>query len=114
MNNRRRDLEEDRSPERFALLGRKGGGGLEILAYKFDENEVLCLFDSTSIAEAFSKVSPEIRSAGWRVISMQPERLPELVEEFDYVSINPSPQLNSRKELIEAAAFARSLRRTTG
>lgn len=42
---------------------------------------------------------------------MTTDTLPRLVEQFDYVTVNPSPQMNSGKELIAALGFARSLKR---
>jgi hypothetical protein len=38
------------------------------------------------------------------------DKLSSLVEDFDYVTINPSSQLNSKKELTSALGFSKSLR----
>lgn len=94
----------------FALLGRRDSGFLEILAYDAEEGKVLCLFETQDLAEAFSRISPEVRDQGWRVYVMTTEKLPTLVEDFDYVTVNPPPQVDSKKELVEASGFARSLR----
>ncbi len=101
---------ETKGAEGFALLGRRDGGFLEVLAYDAKEGKVLCLFETQELAEAFSQTSPEIRGQGWRVHVMTTDKLPDLVGDFEYVTINPSPRLNSRKELIKAPGFARSLR----
>lgn len=93
-----------------ALLGRRDGVYLEVLAYNADEGKVLCLFDTQELARVFSRINPEIRGQGWGVYVMTADRLPDLVEDFDYVTMNPSPQLNSKKELIDARGFARSLK----
>lgn len=95
----------------FALLGRREEGFLEILAFDAEDGKVLCLFETQELAEAFARVSPEVRGQGWQVHVMTTDTLPRLVEQFDYVTLNPSPQVNSRKELIAAPGFARSLRR---
>lgn len=97
--------------EGFALLGRREGGFLEVLAFNAEDGKALCLFETQDLADAFSRLSPEIRGQGWRVHVITAEKLPSLVEEFDYVTINPSPQLNSKKEVISAMGFVRSLRR---
>jgi hypothetical protein len=94
-----------------ALLGRRKGGFLEVLAFDVEDGKVLCLFETQDLADAFSKLNPEIRGRGWRVHVITTDKLPDLIEDFDYVTINPSPQLNSTKELITALGFARSLRR---
>jgi hypothetical protein len=95
----------------FALLGRKNDGFLEVLAYDAEEGKVLCLFETQELAGAFSRTSPEVRGQGWRVHVVTMEKLPDLVEDFDYVTITPPPRINSKKELISAPGFARSLRR---
>ncbi len=95
----------------FALLGRREEGFLEVLAFDADDGKVLCLFETQEMADAFSRVSPEARGRGWRVHVMTTDTLPRLVEQFDYVAVNPSPQVNSKKELTTALGFARSLRR---
>lgn len=97
----------------FALLGRRDSGFLEVLAYDAEEGTVLCLFETQDLAEAFSRISPEVRDQGWRVCVMTTEKLPALVEGFDYVTVNPPPQVDSKKELVEASGFARSLRHRT-
>ncbi len=43
---------------------------------------------------------------------MTTERLPDLLSSFDYVSLNPSPRLNSRKELVPVPGFVKSLKRS--
>lgn len=96
--------------EGFALLGRRESGSLEILAFNSERGRVLCLFETQDLADAFSRINPEVRDQGWRVHVMTTDKLPGLVEGFDYVTINPSPQLNSKKELVSAPGFARSLR----
>ena len=95
--------------EGFALLGRRDGGYLEVLALQSDGYEVLCLFETQRLAEAFAQVSPEIRGQGWQVHVMTARKLPELLKGFDYVTVNPSPGQDSQKELVSAAGFARSL-----
>lgn len=95
----------------FALLGRREEGFLEVLAFDVEDGKVLCLFETQELADAFASVSPEVRGQGWRVHVMTTDTLPRLVEQFDYVTVNPSPQVNSRKELITALGFTRSLRR---
>ncbi len=94
----------------FALLGRREGAFLEVLAYNFEDGKVLCLFETQTLADAFSRVNPEIRDQGWAVHVMTTDKLASLVEDFDYVALNPSPQLNSKKELTSALGFSRSLR----
>jgi hypothetical protein len=93
----------------FALLGMKSGPSLDILAYDAEEGKVLCIFETQKLADAFSRVSPEVRGQGWQVHVMTVEKLPELLESFDYVTINPSPGQGSQKELVSASGFARSL-----
>lgn len=93
----------------FALLGRKAGTSLDVLAYDAGEGKVLCIFETQKLADAFSRVSPEVRGQGWQVHVMTATKLPELLESFDYVTINPSPGQGSQKELISASGFARSL-----
>lgn len=95
--------------EGFALLGRRDGGSLEVLALEDGESEILCLFETQRLAEAFAKVGPEIRGQGWQVHVMTVQKLPELLKDFDYVTINPSPGEGAQKELVSAAGFARSL-----
>lgn len=95
----------------FALLGRRDEGFLEVLAFDVEDGKVLCLFETQELADAFATVSPEVRGQGWQVHVMTTDILPRLVEQFDYVTVNPSPQVNSGKELIAALGFARSLRR---
>lgn len=95
----------------FALLGRRSEGFLEVLALRAPEGEVLCLFETQELADAFSRVSPEVRGQGWLVYVMTLEKLPDLAERFDYVTIDPSPGAAAEKELIPALGFARSLRR---
>lgn len=97
----------------FALLGRRDSGFLEVLAYDAKQGTVLCLFETQDLAEAFSRISPEVREQGWRVCKMTMGKLPALVENFDYVTVNPPPQVDSKKELVEASGFARSLRHRT-
>lgn len=96
--------------EGFALLGRRESGSLEVLAFNSERGRVLCLFETQDLADTFSRTSPEVQGQGWRVHVMAADKLPGLVEDFDYVTINPSPQLNSKKELVSAPGFARSLR----
>lgn len=93
----------------FALLGRRSEGFLEVLALHAPEGEVLCLFGTQELADAFSRVSPEVRGQGWLVHVMTSEKLPDLAERFDYVTIDPSP--GAEKELVPALGFARALRR---
>ena len=95
----------------FALLGRRDGGYLEVLALDSGDGEALCLFETQKLADAFSRLSPEVRGLGWRVHVVTTDRLPELVEKFDYVTINPSLQPGARREIFTALGFARSLRR---
>lgn len=95
----------------FALLGRKAGASLDVLAYDAEEGKVLCIFETQKLADAFSRVSPEVRGQGWQVHVMTEEKLPELLASFDYVTVNPSPGRDSQKELVSASGFARSLRR---
>lgn len=95
----------------FALLGRRSEGFLEVLALHAPEGEVLCLFGTQDLADAFSRVSPEVRGQGWRVHVMTTEKLPDLAERFDYVTIDPSPGVGAEKELVPALGFARALRR---
>lgn len=95
----------------FALLGRRENGFLEVLAFNAEDGKVLCLFETQEFANAFVRVSPEVRGQGWHVHVMTTDTLPRLVEQFDYVTVNPSPQTNSKKELIAALGFARSLKR---
>ncbi|MGB3683578.1 MAG: hypothetical protein WA990_13960 [Rubrobacteraceae bacterium] len=95
----------------FALLGRREGEVLEVLAFDVEDGKVLCLFETQEIAAAFAKLSPEVRGQGWSVHVMTTDRLPDLVEKFDYVTVDPSPQLGAGKELLTALGFARSLRR---
>ncbi len=95
----------------FALLGRRESGFLEVLAFDAVDGKVLCLFETQELADAFARLSPEVRDQGWNVHVMATDRLPDLVESFDYVTVNPSPQLNAKKELLTALGFARSLRR---
>ncbi len=97
--------------EGFALLGRRSQGFLEVLALNSQEGKVLCLFETQDLADAFSRVSPEVRGQGWRVHVMTTEKLPDLAEQFDYVTIDPSPGAGAEKELIPALGFARALRR---
>jgi hypothetical protein len=52
---------ESRAAEGFALLGRREGAVLEVLAYNFEDGKVLCLFETQNLADAFSRVNPEIR-----------------------------------------------------
>lgn len=96
--------------EGFALLGRRDGGYLEVLALQSDGYEVLCLFETQRLADAFAQVSPELRGQGWQVHVMTVQKLPELLKGFDYVTIDPVPGKSSQKELIAAAGFAKSLR----
>ncbi len=72
---------------------------------------MLCLFGTQELADAFSRVSPEVRGQGWLVHVMTSEKLPDLVERFDYVTIDPSPGAGAEKELVPALGFARALRR---
>lgn len=95
----------------FALLGRRAGPSLDVLAYEAEEGKVLCLFDTQTLADAFSQVSPEIRDQGWSVHVMMEDKLADLLESFDYVTVNPSPGSGSKKELVSASGFARSLKR---
>lgn len=95
--------------EGFALLGRRDGGSLEVLAFEAEGGRALCLFDSQELADAFARIAPSVRGQGWAVHVMANERLPELLSGFDYVAINPSPQSNARHEVISAVGFARSL-----
>lgn len=95
--------------EGFALLGRRDGGYLEVLALQSNGDEVLCLFETQRQAEAFAKVSPDIRGQGWQVHVMTAQKLPELLKGFDYVTINPSSGQDSQQELVSAEGFARSL-----
>lgn len=97
--------------EGFALLGRREDGFLEVLAFDASDGKALCLFETQEMADAFARVSPEARGQGWLVHVMTTDTLPQMVEQFDYVTVNPSPQVDSRKELITALGFARSLRR---
>lgn len=97
--------------EGFALLGRKEDGFLEVLALENGGDEVLCLYETQKLAEAFAQVDPEVRGQGWQVHVMTAEKLPELLENFDYVTINPSPGQGAQKELVSASGFARSLQR---
>lgn len=97
--------------EGFALLGRRSRGFLEVLALNVEEGEVLCLFETQEMADAFARVGPEVRGQGWRVHVMTAEKLPDLAEQFDYVTINPSPGAGAKKELVAALGFARALRR---
>lgn len=83
---------------------------MEVLALDAEGSKALCLFETQQLADAFARIGPEIRGQGWRVHVMTIDRLPELVEQFDYVTINPSPRIGSSKELVSAAGFARSLR----
>lgn len=101
--------EESEGSDGFALLGRRAGTSLDILAYDAGEGKVLCIFETQKLADAFSRVSPEVRGQGWQVHVMTAEKLPELLESFDYVTINPSPGRDSEKELVSASGFARSL-----
>ena len=101
---------ESGAAEGFALLGRREGAFLEVLAYNSKHGKVLCLFETQNLADAFSRVNPEIRGQGWAVHMITTDKLSRLVEDFDYVTINPSPQLNSKKELTSALGFSRSLR----
>jgi hypothetical protein len=96
--------------EGFVLLGRRDESGLEVLAFHSGEGKVLCLFETPDLAEAFSNTSPEVRGQGWDTYMMGVERLPELVDQFDYVTLNPSPQMGAEKEIVDATGFARSLR----
>jgi hypothetical protein len=105
----RESPEELEGPGGFALLGRKAGPSLDVLAYDAGEGKVLCIFETQKLADAFSRVSPEVRGQGWQVHVMTVEKLPELLESFDYVTINPSPGRGSQKELVSASGFARSL-----
>lgn len=99
--------------EGYALLGRREGRFLEVLAVEAENGRALCLFDTQDLADAFSRVNPETRGQGWRVHVMTVERLPDLLASFDYVAINPSARLDSRKELVPAYGFIKSLRRDT-
>ena len=91
---------ESGAAEEFALLGRRAGAFLEVLAYNFENGRVLCLFETQNLADAFSRVNPEIRGQGWAVHMITTDKLPSLVEDFDYVTINPSPHLKTlRKSL---------------
>lgn len=95
--------------ERYVLLARESDGGIEVLAYTIEEGDVLCLFDTPDLAEAFAKVSTDVRGSGWRPMQVTQGKLPELIKGFNYVEINPSPQQNTRKELFDAPGFANSL-----
>lgn len=97
--------------EGLALLGRRDGGFLEVLAFETGQGKALCLFETQELANAFARVNPDIHGQGWSVHVMTNERLPELVEEFDYVALNPSALRGSEKELLTATGFARSMRR---
>lgn len=98
--------------EGFALLGRRDDGGfLEVLAFETGEGKALCLFETQELADAFSRVNPEVRGEGWRLHVMTKEKLPDLVDQFEYVALNPSALRGSEKELLTATGFARSLRR---
>lgn len=92
-------------------MGRREGGFLEVLAFDAGDGKVLCLFETRELATAFAKLNPEVRDQGWSVHIMTTDRLPDLVENFDYVTIDPSPQLGAGKELLTALGFAKSLRR---
>lgn len=107
--NHNAQTEDYEGEEGFALLGKRVESSLEILAYEAEGGKVLCLFDTQRLADAFSRVSPEIRDQGWSVHVMQADKLPELLESFDYVTLNPSPGRESKKELVSASGFARSL-----
>lgn len=93
----------------FALLGRREGPSLEVLAYDAGEGKVLCIFETQKLADAFSRVSPEVWDQGWQVHVMTEGKLPELLVSFDYGAVNPSTAQGSQKELVSAAGFARSL-----
>ncbi len=99
--------------EGYALLGRREGGFLEVLAFEAENGRVLCLFETQDLADAFSRVNPETRGQGWRVHVITAKRLPDLLASFDYIAINPSARLGSRKELVPAYGFIKSLRRDT-
>lgn len=102
---------ESETKSGLALLGRRESGFLEVLAFDAEDGKVLCLFETQELAAAFAKLNPEVRDQGWSVHVMTTDRLPDLVEKFDYVTIDPSPQLGAGKELLTALGFARSLRR---
>jgi hypothetical protein len=84
----------------FALLGRREAGYLEVLAFDAEDGKVLCLFDTQELAKAFATVSPDIRGQGWSVHVMTFDALSQFVKQFDYVTVNPSPQVNSRKDAV--------------
>ncbi len=96
--------------QEFALLGRSESGAINVLAFTVENSKVLCLFETAAKAEAFSRLCSDIREESWRVLVMKPGKLADLVEDFDYVTINPSPHLDSKRELIDASGFARSLK----
>jgi hypothetical protein len=97
--------------EGYALPGRREGGFLEVLAFEAEKGRAPCLFETQDLAEAFSRVNPQTRGQGWRVHVMTAERLPDLLASFDYVSLNPSARLNSRKDLVPFPGFVKSLKR---
>jgi hypothetical protein len=53
---------ESGAAEGFALLGRREGAFLEVLAYNSKHGKVLCLFETQNLADAFSRVNPEMGS----------------------------------------------------
>lgn len=90
----------------FTLLGRRENGFLEVLTFSLKDGKEFCLFDTQELAGALLRSAEPGLAGTWDDYG----HLPHLVEQFDYVTLNPG----SSSELEEGVDRGAGIRAIPG
>lgn len=101
-------LREER--EGYVLLGRLEGNVPGYLSYSAEEGEVICVFESAVEAEQFyMHWRARIPGEGWGTVRPGTEELINVLQNFDFVSVNPQPDPGATEYLYPVEDFVRAL-----